>query len=170
CLTNYTFLRGASGPEELVDRAAELGYGALAITDECSVAGVVRAHVQAKEAKLKLIVGTELELVDGMKMVLLAASVAGYERMCELITLARRAAPKGEYRLARADFPGSTEGLLALWIAPQDAASTQASSEAQWIAHRFPGRAWIAVELHRGCDDSARIAELEALGARTGLA
>src|SRR5438105_6386035 len=86
CLTNYSFLRGASGPEELVHRAAELGYKALAITDECSVAGVVRAHVAAKEAGLKLIIGTELTLADGLKLVLLAANIRGYETMCELIT------------------------------------------------------------------------------------
>src|SRR5204863_5725020 len=81
CLTNYSFLRGASGPEELVHRAAELGYKALAITDECSVAGIVRAHVAAKEAGLKLIIGTELTLADGLKLVLLAGNIRGYETM-----------------------------------------------------------------------------------------
>ena len=58
CLSNYSFLRGASNPEELVERAAELGYQALAITDECSVAGVVRAHVAARDVGLKLIIGS----------------------------------------------------------------------------------------------------------------
>jgi error-prone DNA polymerase len=62
CLTNFTFLRGASHPEELVECAAQLDYAALAITDECSLAGVVRAHVAAKEAGLRLIVGTEVTL------------------------------------------------------------------------------------------------------------
>ena len=62
CVSCYTFLRGASSPEELVHRADELGYGALAITDECSVAGIVRAHVAAKDLKMKLIVGSELTL------------------------------------------------------------------------------------------------------------
>ena len=116
CVTNYSFLRGASDPEELVHRAAQLGYHALAITDECSVAGVVRAHGAAKEAGLKLLVGAEFTLADGLRLVLLAASLAGYERLCELITTARRAAPKGEYRVTRDDFPHTTEGLLALWI------------------------------------------------------
>ena len=115
CLTNYSFLRGASDPEEMVHRAAELGYAALAITDECSVAGVVRAHVAARESKLKLIIGSEFTLVDGVKLALLATNIQGYEVLCELITKARRAAPKGEYRLARADI-GSPQGLLALWL------------------------------------------------------
>src|SRR5690348_15862014 len=90
CITNYTFLRGASHPEELVQRAAELGYQALAITDECSVAGVVRAHVAAKENGLKLVAGSELALEDILRIVLLAASLACYEKLCELITCARR--------------------------------------------------------------------------------
>jgi error-prone DNA polymerase len=164
CLTSYSFLRGASQPEEIVDRAAELGYSALAITDECSVAGVVRAHVAAKEAKLKLIIGSELTLADGLKLVLLAATLRGYENLCELITTARRAAPKGEYKVTRADFT-STEGLLALWI-PGEVAD---AAHGEWIAKTFEARAWIAVELHRGADDEARVASLEALGRRLGL-
>src|SRR6185295_483177 len=94
CLTNYSFLRGASDPEELVHRASELGYSALAITDECSVAGVVRAHVAAKETRVKLIIGTELTLDDGLELVLLVKDIRGYETLCELITRARRAAKK----------------------------------------------------------------------------
>jgi error-prone DNA polymerase len=101
CVTNYSFLRGASSAEELVQRAIELGYGSLAITDECSVAGVVRAHVAAKKSKLRLIIGSEFILVDGLKLVLLAQTRQGYATLCGLITLARRAAPKGEYRLKR---------------------------------------------------------------------
>src|SRR4029078_13216299 len=62
CRSNFTFLTGASHPEELLMRAAELGYSALAITEECSVAGVVRAHIEAKARKLHLIVGTEMRL------------------------------------------------------------------------------------------------------------
>jgi len=167
CLTNYSFLRGASHPEELVDRAAELGYEALAITDECSVAGAVRAHMAAKEAKLKLIIGSEITLADGLKLVLLAATIKGYETLCELITVARRAAEKGSYKLTRDDIPPAPEGLLALW-APKMVPRT-IFEEAQWVGQRFPGNAWIAVELHRGADDAARIAELEAIGAQVGM-
>jgi error-prone DNA polymerase len=166
CLTNYSFLRGASDPEELVHRAAELGYRALAITDECSVAGVVRAHIAAKDSGVKLIIGTELTLADGLKLVLLVANIRGYETMCELITKGRRAADKGEYRLSREDIPVAPEGLLALWV-PGEAAVDE---EAAWIAGTFPCSAWIAVELHRGTDDADRIARLEAAGAKAGLA
>jgi len=94
CLSNFSFLRGASHPGELVERAAGLGYTALALTDECSVAGVVRAHVAAKTAGLKLIVGAEIRLDDGPKIVLLATDRTGYGQLCRLITRGRRAAPK----------------------------------------------------------------------------
>jgi error-prone DNA polymerase len=165
CLSNHSFLRGASDPEELIQRAAELGYAALAITDECSVSGVVRAHIAAKDAGLRLLVGTELRLACGLKLVLLAQSLAGYEALCELCTRARRAAPKGEYRLGRTDFPSVTNGLLALWLpSPQPKAE-----EGAWIAARFPGRSWLAVELHKGPDDAARLEALEALGGQLGL-
>ena len=167
CVSNYTFLRGASDPEELVRRAVELGYGALAITDECSVAGVVRAHGAAKDTKLKLIVGSELTLADGLRMVLLVENIAGYEALCELITRARRAAPKGEYRLARADVPVAPRGLMALWLPCVDPAKRL--EEAHWVAARFPGASYIAVELHRGADDTAHIEALEALGSEAGL-
>jgi error-prone DNA polymerase len=106
CLTNFSFLRGASHPQELVERATELGYAALAVTDECSVAGAVRAHGAARERGLKLIVGSEFRLVDGLRCVLLACNRRGYGQLCRLITRGRRAAGKGSYRLVRADFGG----------------------------------------------------------------
>jgi error-prone DNA polymerase len=180
-LSNYSFLRGASGPEELVHRASELGYQALALTDECSVAGVVRAHGEAKELKLKLIIGSEFTLTDGLRLVLLAQNIGGYEQLCELITRARRAAPKGEYRLAREDIPKAPNGLLALWVPGLDSRlhgggsprgndkGGRGNDDAGWVASHFPGNAWIAVELHRGADDERRTVELEALGREAGL-
>jgi error-prone DNA polymerase len=165
CLTSYSFLRGASQPEEIVHRAAELGYSALAITDECSVAGVVRAHVAAKDAKLKLLIGSQFTLADGLKLVLIAADLRGYENLCGLITTARRAAPKGEYRLERGDIR-SDEGLLALWL-PREEPDAE---EGAWVGEQFPGAAWIGVELHRGTDDAGRAAKLQAMGKRLGLA
>ena len=110
CLSNFSFLRGASHPEELIERAASLGYAALAITDECSVAGAVRAHVAARERGFKLIVGSEFRLADSLRCVLLASNRGGYAQLCRLITLARRAAPKGKYRLERRDFVAKKKG------------------------------------------------------------
>ena len=98
CLTNFTFLRGASHAQELVETALRRGYKALAITDECSLAGVVRAHVAAREHKdkFKLIIGAEFRLEDGLRFVLIAQNRAGYGNLSELITRARRNAGKGE--------------------------------------------------------------------------
>jgi len=102
CLSNFSFLRGASHPQELVRTAAELGYAGLALTDECSVAGVVRAHTAAKELPLKLVIGSELA-ADDLKIVALAEHRPAYAALCRLISRARRAAPKGEYRLRSDD-------------------------------------------------------------------
>ena len=106
CLSNFSFQRGASHPEELVTQAAAFGYTAIALTDECSLAGVVRAHraLQALPAddRPRLIIGSELQLEDGPRIVLLATDRAGYGQLSRLITAARRGAAKGEYRLTRA--------------------------------------------------------------------
>ena len=103
CLTNYSFLRSASHPHELVERAAQLGYSALAITDECSLAGVVKAHVAAKEVGLQLIIGSEFTLEEGIKLVALVPSRAAYSELSGLISMARRRSPKGEYRVSLRD-------------------------------------------------------------------
>ncbi|NBS60077.1 MAG: PHP domain-containing protein, partial [Betaproteobacteria bacterium] len=103
CVSNFSFLRGASHATELVERAHALGYAALAVTDECSLAGIVRAHVAAKALGLKLIVGSEVALEGGPRLVLLATDREGYGNLCELITAGRRRAKKGTYRLSRAD-------------------------------------------------------------------
>ena len=80
CVTsNFTFLRGASHPDELVEQAAAQGYAALALTDECSLAGIVRAHLAAKAARLKLIAGSEMTTADGLKLVFLAENREGYD-------------------------------------------------------------------------------------------
>ena len=190
CLSNFTFLRGASHAEELATRAAALGYTALAITDECSLAGVVRAHVAAKDTGLKLIIGSEIRLRDegtggtsaeitagptaeataGPVLVLLATDRASYGRLSALITLGRRRSAKGRYALTRADLDDGLPGCLALLITDPDAAAqAPALEQAQWLATRFPGRAWIAVELHCGPDDRERLASLRSLSAASGL-
>src|SRR5687767_9868028 len=102
CLSNFSFLRGASHPEELVERAAALGYRALALTDECSLAGVVRAHAAAKERGLQLIIGSEI-VIEQEKLVLLATDRRSYGAISSLITTGRRRGKKGAYSLLRSD-------------------------------------------------------------------
>ena len=102
CLSNFSFQRGASRPEELVARAAALGYSALAITDECSVAGVVRAHTQAKKLGLHLLLGSEFSVRNAdagpeVKLVVLVHDLQGWGNLCEFITAARGKAVKGSY-------------------------------------------------------------------------
>ncbi|HEX5462545.1 MAG TPA: error-prone DNA polymerase [Steroidobacteraceae bacterium] len=170
CLTNFTFLRGASHPHEMVGQAVELGYEALAITDECSVAGVVRAHVAAKGQQLKLIIGSELRLDCGLKLVVLATDRRGYGRLCRLITRGRRAAEKGEYSLTRADLEeNGLEHCLVLWLAAHPSAERQSTEEARWLKERFCDRAWIGVELLREGSDRERLEALQRVGREVGL-
>ena len=144
-LSNFTFLRGASHPEELVQTAATLGYEAFAITDECSMSGIVRAHAAAKEFGLKkLIIGSELRLRSGRKLVALAQNINGYAALCQLISNARRAADKGSYELTRLDFEGGLPGCLVLWVPDND---LTLDVEDHWIRETFRDRLWIAVEL-----------------------
>jgi error-prone DNA polymerase len=164
-LSNFSFLRGASQPEELVAQAKRLGYRALAITDECSLAGAVRAHVAAKEHGLPLVVGTELVCIDELKLVALAADRTSYGAMSRLISRARRAAVKGRYALARADLEAALDGCLIIWL-PGAARTMQQRYEAdgRWLRERFAGRLWIGVELLTGGFDKRRLELLEALG------
>jgi error-prone DNA polymerase len=162
CLSNFSFLRGASHPGELVARAAALGYRALALTDECSFAGIVRAHVAAKDCGLPLIAGTEISL-DGMKLVLLATDRKSYGAICSLITAGRRRAAKGKYRLERKDVESlSGSGTLALLCRGGEA-------EARWVKERFDGRAWLAVELHCGPRDHEKVASLKEISRQLDL-
>jgi error-prone DNA polymerase len=161
-LTNFSFLRGASHPEELVEMAAGLGYAALAITDECSVSGVVRAHVAAKEHGLgKLIIGSEFRLDSGLRLVALAGNRAGYGELCSLITRGRRAADKGSYRLTADDFSTGLPNCLVLWLPDNQ---LLLGAEDAWILDAFRQRLWIAVELLADGLESIRLARLQHLG------
>lgn len=165
CLSNFSFQRGASSAAELFERAKQQGYTALAITDECTLAGIVRAWQAAKASELPLIVGSEMMIENGPRLVLLVESLTGYQRLCRLITLARRRAAKGEYRLLAEDFDGALDGLLALWLPGEPADEEQG----RWLRARFPGRLWLAVELHRGPDDAGRLARLQALAGELAI-
>ncbi|CAB3851387.1 error-prone DNA polymerase [Achromobacter ruhlandii] len=183
CQSNFSFLQGASHPEELAARAAELGYAALAITDECSLAGVVRAHVEAKTQKLPLIIGATFRLRAGpeaapLDLTLLAQTREGYGNLSELITLARTRAPKGEYRLAPEDFTAPPPGYEHLRHLPECLAilspvygddPDRMAQQARWLAATFPRRAWVGLtllyrsrdDLHRAAvDHAARAADL----------
>jgi error-prone DNA polymerase len=171
CFSNFTFLHGASHAEELAERAAQLGYAGLAITDECSLAGVVRAHDAAKAANLPLVIGSYFELVnaDGSPafgLILLAQNREGYGNLCELITLARTRAPKGEYRLTPQDLArpdkqyGHLRGMpdcLAILVPDFPAKEAALHEQLRWLDETFPTRAWCGLVLHqRAMDDIHR--------------
>ena len=120
CLSCYSFLRSASQPHELVERAAALGYRALALTDECSFAGVVKAHVAAKEAGIHLIIGSELTLEEGIRLVALVPSRSAYSELSGLISMARRRSPKGEYRVTLRDVIFHLKRCLLIWLPQTD--------------------------------------------------
>ena len=171
CFSNFTFLRGASHAEELAGRAAQLGYSALAITDECSLAGVVRAHVAARQAQLPFIVGAYFRLVnaDGSPafgLILLARNRNGYGNLSELITLARMRAPKGEYRLTPQDLSRPEKDYrhllgmpdcLAILVPDFPASEDALDAQVEWLDDTFTGRAWVGLVLHqRAMDDMHR--------------
>jgi error-prone DNA polymerase len=170
CLSNFSFLRGASHPQELVARAAELGYAAISISDECSLAGIVKAHVAAKEHGIKLIVGSEFFLHEDLHLVLLAPTRNAYAELSTLISRARRRSDKGEYLLHLKDLKRGTRELLAIWH-PQTNIKTNNSKEhgehnnkqGQQLRTLFPDRLWLGFSsLADGCDH-ARYEQLRQL-------
>jgi len=165
CLSAFSFQRGASTAAELFQRARDLGYRALAITDECSLAGIVRAWQASRETGVPLVVGSELQVEQGPKLVLLVEDAAGYRGLCRLVTRARRRAPKGAYRLLEEDFDGLEGGLLCLWLP----GAVPDEAHGRWLRERFPGRTWLAAGLHRLADDAGRVARWQAAAARLGL-
>ncbi|MDJ0701204.1 MAG: error-prone DNA polymerase [Woeseiaceae bacterium] len=165
-LSNFTFLRGASHPEELVATAAELGYEALAITDECTMSGIVRAHMAAKEHGLKLIVGSEFRLPSGRKLVVLARNRRGYASLCRIITDARRAAEKGSYELTPRAFEHGLPDCAVLWV-PDRHCTLDADDH--WVRETFRDRVWIAVELLADGRQRHQLRKLQELGRRLRL-
>ncbi|WP_115719111.1 error-prone DNA polymerase [Gallaecimonas mangrovi] len=138
-LTNFSFLTGASHPQELVKTAQQLGYEAIAITDECSVAGVVRAFEAAKDSTIKLIIGSHFTLEDGLRLTLLAPTLKAYQELCALISQGRSQAPKGQYRLERNHLQ-HLQYCFVLWH-PNEADTASAN----WLKAHFQGRLWLAL-------------------------
>ena len=195
CRSNFSFLTGASHPAELVERAQALRYAALAITDECSLAGVVRAHVEAQERQLHLIIGSEMRLTlpgrnanEGKgkdlpgpphaRLVLLAQTRRGYGNLSHWITVARRRAPKGSY----VAHPGDVEGqvpnaptlaglpeCLALLVPDASQPVDVVLAHAQWLKTWFQDRAGIALSLLRRPGDETLLSIVEQVAQRSGL-
>ncbi|MEZ6110145.1 MAG: error-prone DNA polymerase [Pirellulaceae bacterium] len=183
CKSNFSFLTGASHAEELASRAAELDYAALAVTDRNSLAGIVRAHIAAKEAGLKLIVGAEITLVDSAPVVLWATDRESYARLSRLITVGRRRAAKGECELTFQDLAEHHAGLLAgvcgdAWFSgesnvraagPSMLKLTDSLTPLDRYRELFGDRAYLLAELHRGPDDASRLELLRRLSRQTRL-
>ena len=161
--TNFSFLRGAAHPDELVVTAAALGHQAIAITDRNSLAGIVRAHHAAKEVGLRLVIGCRLDLRDGTSLLAFPEDRAAYGRLTRLLTLGKRRAPKGECHLDYADLVTHGDGQIVI-VLPSEVEDFVAR-----IAADFRGRAYLAAHhLYRG-DDMRRLARLAALGEATEL-
>jgi len=161
--TNFSFLRGAAHPDELVVTAAALGHQAIAITDRNSLAGIVRAHHAAKEVGLRLVIGCRLDLRDGTSLLAFPEDRAAYGRLTRLLTLGKRRAPKGECHLDYADLVTHGDGQIVI-VLPSEVEDFVAR-----IAADFRGRAYLAAHhLYRG-DDMRRLARLATLGEATGL-
>jgi error-prone DNA polymerase len=175
-LSNFSFQRGASHADELAERAAELGYQALAVTDECSVAGVVKAHEAARAHGLKLLPGAEfrVQAADAFRLVVLPRNAAGWGNLCEFITEARRAGDeieKGSYRVALGETDFSRLADCEILLSPlPEAIDVQAlAAHAAWALGLFGSGAWLAVELQQGLDDALRLQQLQEVAAHTGI-
>ena len=173
CLSNFSFLKGASQPDELVTRAHTLGYTALAITDECSLAGIVRAHVAAKACGLKLLVGSQFQVAGEtpLTLVVLACKLNGYGNLCEFIThLRRRSEKKGRYRLQLEDIQGSALADCLVLVCPERS-NTQAQllTIGHWALRHFMGRCWLGVEQLCTLDDEIWLCHLRQLSDATAI-
>lgn len=147
-LSNFTFLHGASRPEELVEQAAELGYQAIALTDECSLAGVVKAHVAAKHHSIKLLIGSSFRLQENIHLLLIAPDRRAYGEISSLITLARRRSPKGEYELSLSDLKLTGSHCLAIWLPQDRLAEAATGTHGKQLKTLFPEQLWIGYGNH----------------------
>ncbi|MBB73481.1 MAG: error-prone DNA polymerase [Planctomycetaceae bacterium] len=173
CITNFSFLEGASHPDELVERAGGLGYEALAITDRNSLAGVVRADTAAKAVGLKLIIGAEITLRNALSVVLLAPDRPAYGRLARIITNGRRRAPKGGCELYFEDLVDLSTGLLACVLPSRptedSAFDKKYLDSCQAYGELFGDRSFLLAELHHGANDKAWIDYLVSLSQQAAI-
>jgi error-prone DNA polymerase len=183
--SNFSFLRGASHPEELVRQADELGYEALALTDEASLAGVVRGHLAARDLResdagrfaLRFAIGSELELDTGDRLLLLPPDRPAYARLSRLITRGRRRAEKGSYQIRRCDLEEFSAGQIAILMAREEVLQPQADlidlatevDRLRYFRELFDDRVHLAATLCEGPDDRARLRRLEHLESTSDL-
>jgi error-prone DNA polymerase len=164
--SNFSFLRGASHPDELVAAAAVLGHDAIAITDRNSVAGLVRAHHAAKTVGIRLVIGVRLDLADGTSLLAYPEDRAAYSRLTRLLTLGKRRAPKGECHLDYADVVAHGEGQILVVLPSENGDFAEFAAR---VASDFRGRAYLAAHhLYRG-DDAQRLARLALIAGAAGL-
>jgi error-prone DNA polymerase len=160
CCSNFTFQHGASHARELAQRAKELGYKAIAITDECTLAGIVRAHEAASESGIKLLIGSHFRFPEGDRVVLLTPNNSAYSQLCELITRGRRQTSKGQYKLTRGDFEDALSDTLGLWIP-----SPHIDHErARWFTSLKLADRYIGFTHTLAQDSDRRLNQLRALG------
>ena len=145
CQSNFTFLTGASHPEEFVHQAHQLGYAGLGLTDEASVSGSVRAHLAAHAVNMPLVHGSVFQLQEGFEVTLLAPNREGWGALFQLISLSRRRAMKGQYVLSHRDLTGLSDDLLCLWH--PNPYATNWTDAMNCLQYRFKGRLWIAAHL-----------------------
>lgn len=144
-VTNFTFQYGASHPSEYVHRAAELGYDAIAITDECSLAGIVKAFVAAQDLNLKLLIGSRFTLSNGVRLIAIAPSKQAYSELSGFITLARMRSEKGTYEAHFEDLRFRLQYCLVIWIGLTEDATQTLSDIADLLKAAFKGRLWIGI-------------------------
>jgi error-prone DNA polymerase len=172
CMSNFSFLKSASWPEELVERAKKLGYSALAVSDECSMAGAVRAHVEGKERGLHIIHGSQFAVDCDAPFVLivLACDIVGYGDLCQFITGLRRSSEKGTYHL-RLDAiePDALRNCVVLVSPDRNSSDDQLETIARWLLSNFMGRCWLAVEMQQVLDDQMWMHRMREVSALTAI-
>jgi error-prone DNA polymerase len=164
CASYFSFLQACSAPDDLFARASELGMEALATTDTNTLAGVVRAHVAAKEHGVRLIVGCRLDLRDGTSLLVYPIDRSGYGRLCRLLSLGKTRAGKGGCHLDWEDVEDFHEGLMAIFV--PDQANEVCSVRLRRFKALFGDRAYMALTLRHRQNDHLRLHELSTLAVK----